>query len=104
MTACRCDIELLANINGIADTVAATTQGADGVGLYRTEYLYLAHNDVPDEEEQFENYLDVIRSAPNHCVTIRTLDIGGDKSVPFLSRAHTESNPIHGVAIDSVVV
>jgi phosphoenolpyruvate-protein phosphotransferase (PTS system enzyme I) len=96
-TACKAPIQLLANINGLSDTQAAKTQGADGVGLYRTEYLYLAANDVPDEEEQFENYRNVIASAPNRHVTIRTLDIGGDKSIPFLSRDHSESNPFMGL-------
>lgn len=97
MTACRVPLQLLANINGLADTKAACTQGADGVGLYRTEYLYLASSDVPSEEEQFENYRAIIATAPNKRVTIRTLDIGGDKSVPFLSRGHAESNPFLGL-------
>ena len=53
-TACGVPLQLLANINGLADTQAACNQGADGVGLYRTEYLYLASNDVPDEETQLK--------------------------------------------------
>jgi phosphotransferase system enzyme I (PtsI) len=97
VTACGSKIELLANINGLADTQAAVSQGADGVGLYRTEYLYLTANDVPDEEEQFENYRSVIAAAPRNHVTIRTLDIGGDKSLPFLSRDVSESNPFMGL-------
>lgn len=97
MTACQVPLQLLANINGLADTKAAFAQGADGVGLYRTEYLYLASSDVPSEEEQFENYRAIIAAAPNKRVTIRTLDIGGDKSVPFLSRGHAESNPFMGL-------
>ncbi len=97
MTACRVPLQLLANINGLADTKAASDQGADGVGLYRTEYLYLASSDVPSEEAQFENYRAVIAAAPNKRVTIRTLDIGGDKSVPFLSRGGAESNPFMGL-------
>ncbi len=97
MTACKCKLELLANINGMTDTQAARTQGADGVGLYRTEYLYLTSNDVPDEEEQFENYRSIIATAPNKKVTIRTLDIGGDKAIPFLSRGASESNPFMGL-------
>ncbi|MDZ4851143.1 MAG: phosphoenolpyruvate--protein phosphotransferase [Pirellulaceae bacterium] len=97
MTACRVPLQLLANINGLADTKAACAQGADGVGLYRTEYLYLASSDVPDEQEQLDNYRAVIAAAPNNRVTIRTLDIGGDKSIPFLNRGHSESNPFMGL-------
>lgn len=97
MTACQVPLQLLANINGLADTKAASTQGADGVGLYRTEYLYLASSDVPDEQEQLDNYRAVIAAAPNNRVTIRTLDIGGDKSIPFLNRGHSESNPFMGL-------
>jgi phosphoenolpyruvate-protein phosphotransferase (PTS system enzyme I) len=97
LTACRTPLQLLANINGLADTSKAAAQGADGVGLYRTEYLYLAANEVPDEESQFENYRQVIAASPNKRITIRTLDIGGDKSIPFLNREQNESNPFMGL-------
>ncbi len=50
-------VELLANINNVADAQAAVAMGAEGVGLYRTEYLFLTHPDVPDEEEQFAAYI-----------------------------------------------
>ncbi len=89
-------LELLANINGVADAQSATAMGASGVGLYRTEYLYLAHASVPGEEEQLAIYRDVIASSPNRSATIRTLDIGGDKTVPFLGRAQQEANPFMG--------
>jgi phosphoenolpyruvate-protein phosphotransferase (PTS system enzyme I) len=89
-------LELLANINGISDARAAVAMGAIGVGLYRTEYLYMAHASVPSEQEQLENYQEVIAASPNHNVTIRTLDIGGDKSIPFLGRGHYEANPFMG--------
>lgn len=89
-------LELLANINGVADAQAAVAMGASGVGLYRTEYLYLTHASVPDEEEQLEIYRDVIAASPNQSATIRTLDIGGDKSVPFLGRSQQEANPFMG--------
>jgi phosphotransferase system enzyme I (PtsI) len=88
-------IELLANINNIADTQAAQKVGATGVGLFRTEYLFLTHQDVPDEEEQYEYYRQIIEDAPNHTVTIRTLDLGGDKTVPYLGR-RIEANPFMG--------
>lgn len=89
-------LELMANINGAGDAHAAVAMGASGVGLYRTEYLYMAHPSVPGEEEQLVNYREVIAASPNHNVTIRTLDIGGDKTVPFLGRGHYEANPFMG--------
>ena len=89
-------IQLLANINNLADADAARAMGAEGVGLYRTEYLYLTHPDVPDEEEQLEDYRRIIADSPGHSVTIRTLDIGGDKTVPYLGHTHQEANPFLG--------
>ena len=89
-------LHLEANINGIPDAQGADGMGACGVGLYRTEYLYLTHQDVPDEEEQFEIYRDIIAASPNHAVTIRTLDIGGDKTVAYLGHDHKEANPFMG--------
>ena len=73
----------------------AARVGASGVGLYRTEYLFLTHPTVPDEEEQLAAYRAVIEAAPNHAVTIRTLDLGGDKQVPYLG-THHEANPFMG--------
>ncbi len=95
-TADGVEIELLANINNVSDAQAASAMGASGVGLYRTEYLYLTHTDVPDEEEQVTIYRDVIKASPHHRVTIRTLDIGGDKTIPFLARHQHELNPFMG--------
>ena len=89
-------LHLEANINGIPDAEGAKGMGACGVGLYRTEYLYLTHKDVPDEEEQFEIYRDIVAASPNHSVTIRTLDIGGDKTVAYLGHDHKEANPFMG--------
>lgn len=89
-------LHLLANINGVADTKAAAAMGAEGVGLYRTEYLFLTHPDVPDEDEQYTNYRDIIAACPQHLVTIRTLDIGGDKTVPYLGHNVREANPFMG--------
>jgi phosphotransferase system enzyme I (PtsI) len=88
-------IELLANINNLADTEAACAVGATGVGLFRTEYLFISHPAVPDEEEQYEHYRQIIEAAPNRKVTIRTLDVGGDKTVPYLGR-RDEANPFMG--------
>jgi phosphoenolpyruvate-protein phosphotransferase len=88
-------VELLANVNAPADAAMAVQAGADGVGLYRTEYLFLTHPTVPDEEEQLAAYREVIETSPNRRVTIRTLDLGGDKLVPYLGH-HRESNPFMG--------
>ena len=88
-------VELLANVNGPADAALATRTGAVGVGLYRTEYLFLTHASIPDEEEQFAAYRAVIEAAPNRTVTIRTLDLGGDKLVPYFGH-QGESNPFLG--------
>ena len=88
-------LELLANINGPADAATAGSAGATGVGLYRTEYLFLTHPSVPDEEEQLAAYRAVIEAAPNRHVTIRTLDLGGDKHVPYLGH-RDEANPFMG--------
>ncbi len=89
-------LELLANINNVSDAKSAVAMGACGIGLYRTEYLYLTHTKVPDEEEQLQIYCEVIAASPNNRVTIRTLDIGGDKTSPFLGRAQHEANPFMG--------
>ena len=89
-------IELLANVNGVSDCKAAQAMGATGVGLYRTEYLYLTHASVPDEEEQLDKYRKIITTSPERTVTIRTLDIGGDKTVPYLGHQFKEANPFLG--------
>lgn len=88
-------LELLANVNNVADAQTAVRTGASGVGLYRTEYLFLTHPTVPDEEEQLAAYRAVLEAAPNHTVTIRTLDLGGDKLVPYLGMQR-ETNPFMG--------
>jgi phosphoenolpyruvate-protein phosphotransferase len=88
-------VELLANVNSPADATMAVQVGASGVGLYRTEYLFLANTDVPDEEQQLAAYRQVIEASPNKHVTIRTLDLGGDKHVPYLGNPH-EANPFLG--------
>lgn len=90
------ELKIQANINGVSDANAASAMGATGVGLYRTEYLYLTHHDVPDEDEQYEIYREIVAAAPLHNVTIRTLDIGGDKTVAYLGHDHKEANPFMG--------
>ena len=88
-------VDLLANINNLADAQAAGKVGASGIGLFRTEYLFLTHQDVPDEEEQYQHYRQIIEDSPDRIVTIRTLDLGGDKTVPYLGNRH-EANPFMG--------
>ena len=95
-SSCETELRLEANINGVADAEAAVAMGASGIGLYRTEYLYLTHADLPDEDEQYEAYREIIAASPNHNITIRTLDIGGDKTVAYLGHDHKEANPFMG--------
>ena len=89
------EVQLLANINSVADAQAAAAMGASGIGLFRTEYLFLTHPNVPDEEEQLAAYREIIAASPNRQVTIRTLDLGGDKTIPYLGHAR-EANPFMG--------
>src|ERR1051325_6524251 len=88
-------IELLANVNNVHDAEAAVRAGATGVGLYRTEYLFLTHPSVPTEEEQLAAYKAIIETSPHRSVTIRSLDIGGDKPVPYFGHER-EANPFMG--------
>ncbi len=89
-------ISLLANINHAEEAKTACRMGSSGVGLCRTEYLFLACTDMPQEDEQVVFYQRVIRSSPNRSVTIRTLDIGGDKSFSYHKRHQSEANPFMG--------
>jgi phosphoenolpyruvate-protein phosphotransferase (PTS system enzyme I) len=88
-------VELLANVNAPADAEMACRVGAVGVGLYRTEYLFLTHPTVPNEDEQLAAYRAVIEASPGQQVTIRTLDLGGDKQVPYFGH-QGETNPFMG--------
>ncbi len=88
-------VDLVANVNSPADAATAERAGAVGVGLYRTEYLFLTRVAVPNEEEQYLTYRDVIEASPNRAVTVRTLDLGGDKHVPYLGNPR-EANPFMG--------
>ncbi|HEX3149798.1 MAG TPA: phosphoenolpyruvate--protein phosphotransferase [Gemmataceae bacterium] len=88
-------VELLANVNTVIDAAAAAGVGASGVGLFRTEYVFLTHPTVPTEDEQVAAYRKVVEAAPNRAVVIRTLDLGGDKQVKYFSH-YRESNPFMG--------
>jgi phosphotransferase system enzyme I (PtsI) len=86
---------LAANIGSPDDVPAALDAGAEGVGLFRTEFLFAGRTSAPDEEEQTEAYRAVLSAWPEHRVVIRTLDIGGDKPLPFLPQT-AEANPFLG--------
>ncbi|HJZ92599.1 MAG TPA: phosphoenolpyruvate--protein phosphotransferase [Gemmataceae bacterium] len=88
-------VDLLANVNTVIDAAAARDVGAVGVGLFRTEYVFLTHPTVPTEEEQVLAYRKVIDAAPNQSVVIRTLDLGGDKQVKYFTH-YREANPFMG--------
>ncbi len=88
-------VVLSANIETPDDAPAVLTSGAEGVGLFRTEFLYLARRELPSEEEQLAAYTRVASSVKPHGVIIRTLDLGGDKLHEHLS-AQDEENPFLG--------
>ena len=88
-------LEVAANIAIGDEAAAAFAQGAEGIGLFRTELLFMDRSTAPDEEEQYEIYVSVLRAAAGRPVIIRTLDIGGDKAVSFL-RLPPENNPFLG--------
>ena len=89
-------IHLLANIEGPKDLPAAKTANADGIGLYRTEFLFLGRDTLPDEEEQYEAYRAVVKAMPGKPVTIRSFDVGADKALNG-SHSRIEPNPALGL-------
>ncbi len=88
-------IRLLANVASPAEARDACAEGAEGVGLLRTEWLFLERPDLPDEEEQVALYQAVAAALPDAPITVRTLDIGGDKRLPALPLPR-EDNPFLG--------
>jgi phosphocarrier protein FPr len=89
-------IEVLANIGGIKDAGEVTRSGADGVGLLRSEFLFMDRATAPSEEEQAESYTAILRAVgPDRPVIIRTLDVGGDKPLSYLPISR-EDNPFLG--------
>src|SRR5208283_4137963 len=89
-------VRITANVELVDEIAIAIEHGSEGIGLFRTEYLFLGRNVLPSEEEQFEAYRYVlVNSAPNP-VTIRTLDVGGDKIATSLNIS-PESNPALGL-------
>ncbi len=88
-------VQLKANIELPVEVDAVLSHGADGIGLFRTEFLFMQPGDLPDEEEQFTQYRSVLQAMRGRPVTIRTVDIGGDKLSPLME-AGEEANPILG--------
>ena len=88
-------IKCEANIGNIGDAVGANKYGCEGVGLYRTEFLYMGNSNWPTEDEQFNAYKSVLSSLGDRLVIIRTLDIGGDKKLPY-HIFEPEMNPFLG--------
>jgi phosphotransferase system enzyme I (PtsI) len=95
-TRCGIHIHLRANIELPTEVDAALTHGAEGIGLYRTEFLYIDRNEPPTEEEQYEVYRRVVETVAPLPVTLRTFDIGGDKLAPAL-HGPAGLNPALGV-------
>ena len=88
-------VELVGNIGTPSDLEALIKNDAEGVGLYRTEFLYMDRNDFPSEEEQYQAYKSVLEGMNNKPIIIRTLDIGGDKKLDYLPMDE-EMNPFLG--------
>ncbi|MEH6939619.1 phosphoenolpyruvate--protein phosphotransferase [Bacillus sp. JJ664] len=88
-------VELVANIGTPNDVEGIINNGGEGVGLYRTEFLYMGRDNFPTEEEQFESYKTVLESMGEKPVVVRTLDIGGDKELSYL-HLPKEMNPFLG--------
>lgn len=87
--------ELAANIGTPNDLTGVIENGAEGIGLYRTEFLYMGRDEMPTEDEQFEVYKKVLETMEDKRVVVRTLDIGGDKELPYLNLPE-EMNPFLG--------
>ncbi|QLK85719.1 phosphoenolpyruvate--protein phosphotransferase [Staphylococcus sp. 17KM0847] len=88
-------VELAANIGTPNDLEGVKNNGAEGIGLYRTEFLYMGRDSMPSEDEQFEAYKKVLEEMDGKRVVVRTLDIGGDKELPYLNLPE-EMNPFLG--------
>lgn len=88
-------VEVCANIGTVRDVAGAERNGAEGVGLYRTEFLFMDRDSLPTEEEQFQAYKAVAQAMGSQAVIVRTMDIGGDKDLPYMNLPK-EENPFLG--------
>ena len=90
-------VEVVANIGGLEDAQTAMTKGAEGVGLLRSEFIFLGRTTAPTEDEQAQIYTDIAKALrPGQPLVIRTLDVGGDKPLPYLP-IPPEENPFLGI-------
>jgi len=89
-------IRLAANINSVEGCAAAVKAGAEGVGLFRTEFYFVECDEPPSEEKQFQAYREVAQKFSPHGVVIRTLDVGGDKNIDYIA-IPPEMNPFMGL-------
>lgn len=89
-------VNLYANVGGVADVDAALQNDAEGIGLFRSEFIFLERDNFPTEDEQFEIYRLVVEKMKGKSIIIRTLDIGADKQTPYL-RLPAEDNPALGL-------
>lgn len=89
-------VEILANINMLSEVKLARRHGAAGIGLYRSEFPFIVRNEFPSEEEQFRIYRKLIDGMEGRDVTLRTLDVGGDKMLSYFPSAN-EANPFLGL-------
>lgn len=88
-------VELVCNIGKPKDVDAVIEKDGEGIGLFRTEFLFMDRANIPTEEEQFQAYKEVAQKLPGKSVIIRTLDVGGDKEIPYLNLPK-EENPFLG--------
>lgn len=88
-------VEVCANIGAVRDIAGAERNGAEGVGLYRTEFLFMDRTSLPTEDEQFAAYKEAAQACGSQAVIIRTMDIGGDKELPYMNFPK-EDNPFLG--------
>lgn len=89
-------IEVAANLAGPDGISTAVEQGSDGIGLYRTEFLFQGRQSPPDEDEQYDAYVEVLSAFPGERIVVRTLDVGGDKPLPYVDQPD-ELNPFLGL-------
>jgi phosphotransferase system enzyme I (PtsI) len=89
------EVEIAANVGRPTEIEGAINRGADGIGLYRTEFLFLDRDAPPNEDEQRETYAEALDAFPEGRVVVRTLDVGGDKPIPYLD-LRREENPFLG--------
>ncbi len=89
-------VNCLANIGSLSDAKIATSNGCDGVGLFRTEFMFLESKEAPSESQQYKEYVDINEALLHKSFVIRTLDVGGDKKISYIPQLH-EENPMLGI-------